>query len=69
MAQTFYNAISFNSDISRWNTGNVTNMSQMFFGTALMTADLSGWDVAKVTAYNRSSWSTGSGMTKQPAWK
>jgi surface protein len=28
----FYNAISFNQDIEKWETGKVTDMSHMFHG-------------------------------------
>jgi surface protein len=40
----------FNSNISNWRTGNVTNMNDMFFGASLFNQDLSGWDIHSLTS-------------------
>ncbi len=48
MRDMFYNATSFNHDISDWDVSNVTDMSGMFFNTAF-NQDIGGWDVSKVT--------------------
>jgi surface protein len=40
-------------DLSGWNTGSATNMSQMFnYCICLRSVDVSGWDVSGVTADN-----------------
>ena len=39
----------FNEDLSRWQTGNVKNMSRMFCGATSFTSDLSRWQTGKVT--------------------
>ena len=44
----FYNASSFNGDISGWNTGSVTDMSAMFYGASAFNQDISGWDTSNV---------------------
>ena len=43
---------SFNQDISRWDTGNVTDMSAMFKGATAFNQDISSWDVKNVTNMN-----------------
>ena len=48
----FYEATSFNSDLSDWNVSNVTNMAYMFYSTTSFNNDLSNWDVSKVTNMN-----------------
>jgi surface protein len=45
----FYNAKSFNSDLSKWNTSQVTNMSSMFCDAMNFNSDISNWDTSKVT--------------------
>jgi surface protein len=49
MSGVFYNASTFNADISLWTVSNVTNMSSMFYGAAAFSADISGWTVSNVT--------------------
>jgi surface protein len=44
----FNNASSFNKDISRWSTSNVTNMSYMFNGASSFNQYISSWNVTKV---------------------
>ena len=39
----------FNSDISKWNVSNVTDMSWMFYGASQFNSDLSRWNVSNVT--------------------
>ena len=39
----------FNSDISGWQTGHVTNMKNMFDGSDAFNQDISGWDVSSVS--------------------
>jgi len=41
-------AISFNQDISHWNTSNVLHMANMFEGATSFNQDISGWDTSKV---------------------
>ena len=45
----FYEASSFNSDISNWEVGRVTNMFQMFFDASSFNSDILNWDVSSVT--------------------
>ena len=42
-------AITKYGNISRWNTSNVTNMSDMFTGSYNFNEDISGWDTSNVT--------------------
>jgi len=68
----FYVASSFNLDVSRWNTGRVTDMGSMFYGASKFNQDISRWDTSNVTdmdemftdatsfCQNISSWSTAS---------
>jgi surface protein len=45
----FYNATSFNSDLSAWDTSGVTNMWGMFGGASSFDRSLAAWDVSNVT--------------------
>jgi surface protein len=49
MANMFNNATNFNSDISRWNTSNVTNMIQMFYSARSFNKNIGGWNTSNVT--------------------
>ena len=49
MASMFQNATNFNSDISRWNTSNVTNMSSMFQSASAFNRPIGGWVTSNVT--------------------
>jgi surface protein len=53
MLGIFYNAINFNSDISKWNTSNVTNMSDMFNNAKVFNSDISTWDTSNVVNMTR----------------
>jgi surface protein len=44
----FQGAIHFNSDISRWDVSNVTDMRCMFMKAYDFNADLSSWNVGNV---------------------
>ena len=44
----FLNARSFNSNLSKWNVGNVTSMFQLFTHAASFNSDLSKWNVINV---------------------
>ena len=41
---------SFNDDISRWDTSNVTSMRSMFRAAHSFNGDLSRWDTSLVTS-------------------
>jgi surface protein len=45
----FYNASSFNQDISTWDMSNVTWMAQMFSGATSFDQDISNWNISKVS--------------------
>ena len=49
MSFMFCGASSFTSDLSAWQTGQVTNMSCMFRGASSFTSDLSAWQTGQVT--------------------
>ena len=44
--------IFFNSDISFWDTSNVTDMSSMFYGATAFNQDIGSWDTSSVTTMN-----------------
>ena len=52
MANMFNNATNFNSDISRWNTSNVTNMSNMFQNASVFNQPIGSWNTSNVTNMN-----------------
>ncbi|MFO0970879.1 MAG: BspA family leucine-rich repeat surface protein [Candidatus Saccharimonadales bacterium] len=48
----FFNATSFNSDISQWDTSTITNMTGMFNGATSFNQSLNGWDTSNVINMN-----------------
>ncbi len=49
LSYMFYNAGTFNQDISNWDVSAVTNMRYMFVGTHSFNQDIGNWDVSSVT--------------------
>ena len=49
MYRVFYNAASFNGDISAWDVSQVTDMYDMFYRATAFNGDISAWDVSQVT--------------------
>ena len=49
MSEVFYGNSSFDSDISFWDTSNVTLMDDMFNGASSFNKNISTWDTSKVT--------------------
>ena len=49
MSSMFYEATTFNQDISNWDVSNVTNMSSMFDNASAFNSDISKWNVSNVT--------------------
>ncbi|WP_345974616.1 BspA family leucine-rich repeat surface protein [Sulfurimonas sp. HSL3-7] len=49
MHRLFYGKLTFNVDISLWNTENVTDMSEMFYAAAAFNQDIGDWDTANDT--------------------
>ena len=52
MNSMFYNASSFNGDISRWNTSKVQNMNSMFYGATIFNGYIGAWDTSNVQNMN-----------------
>lgn len=53
MVSTFDNAVTFNQDLSTWDTSSVRDMARAFRGTKNFTGQgLSSWDVSKVQNFN-----------------
>lgn len=48
MRRMFYDATSFNADISKWNVSNVKDMDSMFLGATSFNQDLSSWDISSI---------------------
>ena len=48
----FYNAASFNQDISGWNVSNCTNFASMFQRASSFNQDISGWNVSNCTNFS-----------------
>ena len=44
----FWNAASFNGNVSGWDVSSVTGMRDMFIGAASFNGNVSGWDVSSV---------------------
>ena len=49
LAECFQECLNFDSDISNWNTSNVTNMSSMFNGASSFNQPIGNWITSKVT--------------------
>lgn len=76
----FYQASSFNDDLSQWNTSAITDMSNMFSGASVFNGNITTWNTANVTdmsgifssalAFNGdiSGWNTANVTTMQRAF-
>ena len=47
--QGFGGKSTFNGDISKWDTGKVTDMGYMFYSASAFNQDIGSWNTAKVT--------------------
>ena len=61
-------AVSFNGDLSAWDTSSVTDMSGMFSYVRLFNGDLSAWDTSSVTDMSGMFRSTNSFNGDLSAW-
>jgi surface protein len=52
MRELFSNNITFNTDISFWDTSNVVQMDKMFFNASTFNKDIGDWDTGKVKSMN-----------------
>ena len=43
---------TFDGDISKWDTGKVTNMKDMFYAASAFNQDIGNWNTAQVTDMN-----------------
>ena len=53
MEYMFFNASSFNCDISNWDVSNVNSMSHTFENAKSFNQNISHWDVSKVTTFHK----------------
>ena len=51
-SQGFGGKSTFNGDISKWDTGKVTNMNHMFYSASAFNQDIGSWNTEKVTTMN-----------------
>jgi surface protein len=65
----FYNADSFNQDISNWDVSNATNMDVMFAFNNAFNQDLSSWCVSQfATEPNNFSLGATAWVLPKPNW-
>ena len=60
MRYMFYDAQSFDGDLSGWDVSRVTDMAGAFWGASSFDGDLSGWDVSRVTDMTGAFWGASS---------
>ncbi len=48
MDNMFYNATSFNQDLSNWDVSSVINMDNMFYNATNFNGNISSWNISKV---------------------
>jgi len=52
LSHLFFACTSFNTDISGWNTSNITDMSNLFQDASTFNQPLNAWNVSSVTSMN-----------------
>ena len=63
-----FSSSNFNSNISGWNTTNVTNMSYMFSNASVFDSDISGWDTSNVTDMSNMFYNAGNFNSDISGW-
>ena len=53
MGSLFSNKVTFNGDISHWDTSSVTSMDSMFFNASVFNQAIGNWDTSSVSNMNR----------------
>ena len=50
MENLFRDSVGFNSNISQWDVGRVTDMSGMFYNEESFNVDIRDWNLRRVTS-------------------